>query len=81
MTHIDKHVLYMKKTCPYCIKVMRFMESAGISLETRDTAIPSNQNELIRIGGKKQVPCLVIDGKALYESDDIIAYLKKNFVS
>ncbi|MDR2716000.1 MAG: glutathione S-transferase N-terminal domain-containing protein, partial [Coriobacteriaceae bacterium] len=30
---------------------------------------------LIKIGGKKQIPCLVIEGKALYESDDIIAYL------
>ena len=30
-------------------------------------------------GGKVQVPCLFIDGKAMYESDDIIAYLGKAF--
>jgi len=34
------------------------------------------KEELIRIGGKGQVPCLVIDGKALYESDDIIEWFK-----
>ena len=34
--------------------------------------------ELIKIGGKPQVPCLVIDGKALYESLDIIEWFKRN---
>ena len=37
--------------------------------------------ELIQIGGKTQVPCLIIDGQALYESDDIIDWLKKNYRS
>jgi len=32
------------------------------------------REELIRIGGKAQVPCLVIDGKALYESEEIIKW-------
>lgn len=45
-------------------------------MDTRDTLQPGNQNDLVRIGGKKQVPCLVINGKPLYESDDIIAYLR-----
>ena len=35
--------------------------------------------ELLEIGGKTQVPCLVIDGKALYESDDIINWLEQNY--
>ncbi len=39
---------------------------------------PVYRDELIKIGGKPQVPCLVIDGKALYESSDIIEWLKKN---
>lgn len=26
------------------------------------------------------MPCMVIDGKAMYESDDIIAYAKENFL-
>jgi len=36
-------------------------------------------DELIKIGGMSQVPCLVIDGKALYESLDIIEWFKRNY--
>lgn len=76
MPYFENHTLYMKKACPYCQKVLRFMDANKINLDVRDTLQPGNQDDLIRIGGKKQVPCLVIDGKAMYESDDIIAYLR-----
>ena len=71
---------HYKKSCPFCQKVLRFMEANHLTMDTRETTQPGNQNDLIRIGGKKQVPCLVINGKPLYESDDIIAYLNKTFV-
>lgn len=58
------------------MKVLRFMEEHKINMDTRDTLQPGNQNDLVRIGGKKQVPCLIKDNKAMYESDDIIAYLR-----
>ncbi len=77
MAYLENHSLYYKKSCPYCTKVLRFMEENGITLDLRDTLQPGNQNDLVRIGGKKQVPCLVVDGRAMYESDDIIAYLRK----
>lgn len=77
MAYLENHTLYMRKSCPYCLKVLRFMDEAGITLDLRDTTHPGVQNDLVRIGGKKQVPCLVIDGRALYESDDIIAYLRR----
>ena len=77
MAYLENHTLYLKKTCPYCHKVLRFMEGAGITLDLRDTSHPGVQNDLICVGGKKQVPCLVIDGRALYESDDFIAYLRQ----
>lgn len=76
MPYLDNLTLYHKKTCPYCLKVLHFMEENGINLDTRDVLQPGNQNDLIKIGGKKQVPCLVVENKALYESDDIIAYFK-----
>jgi len=53
------------------------MEENGINVDTRDTLTPGNQNDLVSIGGRKQVPCLVINGSAMYESDDIIAYLNE----
>lgn len=77
MAYLENHSLYYKKPCPYCTRVLRFMEKNKITLDMRDTLQPGNQNDLIRVGGKKQVPCLVIDGKAMYESNDIIDYLRQ----
>jgi glutaredoxin len=70
-------VLYKKDTCPYCRKVMQFIAQNGIALKKRDILRdPEAKDELVRVGGKNQVPCLFVDGKPMYESDDIIAYLK-----
>lgn len=80
MAYVENHVLYYKKSCPYCQKVLNYMEANKINMDKRDTLQPGNQNDLVRIGGKKQVPCLVVNSKPLYESDDIIAYLKENIV-
>lgn len=76
MPYLENHTLYYKKACPFCQKVFTFMDEHKITLDTRDTVQPGIQNDLVRIGGKKQVPCLVIGTKPLYESDDIIAYLQ-----
>ena len=80
MPYIENHTLYYRKDCPYCQKVLRYMEKNKINLDKRDINQPGVQNDLVRIGGKKQVPCLVINGKALYESDDIVAYLADKVV-
>lgn len=72
--------LYHFAGCPYCAKVTNYMRQAGITLPMKDTrADPRNREELVKIGGKGQVPCLVIEGKALYESDDIVEWLKTNY--
>ncbi|MEB3429195.1 glutaredoxin [Citroniella saccharovorans] len=78
---MENLILYYKPTCPYCKKVQRFMGKNGIDIEMRN--IDENEsikNELIEKGGKNQVPCLLIEGKAMYESSDIIDYLKENLV-
>ena len=71
--------LYVGYWCPYCRKVLRFMDAHGIELTQSDVDVPENRAFLVEHGGKYQVPCLFIDGTALYESDDIIAYLGKLF--
>ena len=73
------YLLYVLPGCPYCAKVLRFMESRGIELPLRSTDEPGAREELIAAGGKFQAPCLMIDGVAMYESDDIIAYLGAEF--
>lgn len=73
-------VLYKFDTCPYCQVVLRFLKKHPVPMKFRDTREdPGAAQELIQIGGKQQVPCLVIDGKALYESSDIVDYLATEF--
>ncbi len=76
---MQKLTLYHFPACPYCQKVFRYLEENKIEVETKDIKKePAAEVELIELGGKKQVPCLIIDGKALYESDDIINWFKNN---
>lgn len=71
--------LYHFQGCPYCGRVRDFLSKENISVLMKDThASPAFRDELVKIGGKDQVPCLVINGKALYESADIIEWFKKN---
>ena len=72
--------LFYKPTCPFCIKVLNFMTEHGIELPLRDISSDQNAHSTLeRVGGKVQVPCLFINGKPMYESDDIIAYLRNAF--
>ena len=73
--------LFYFATCPYCIKVRIALWWMGIELPLKEIRYHrENRDELIAGGGKKQVPCLRIENEAgvqwLYESDDIIRYLK-----
>jgi glutaredoxin len=73
-------VLYVKNLCPYCRKVTTFMDHNGIDIPIKDVYSDVDAMvELVTIGGKNQAPCLFIDGKPLYESDDIIAFLAEEF--
>ena len=71
--------LYYSATCPFCQKVLRFCDANGIKLDLKSTTNPEAREELIRVGGKSQVPCLFIDGEPLYESNDIIDFLAEEF--
>ena len=77
---MPKLTLYHFMGCPYCQRVRDFLNKEGISVPMKDThENPIFRDELITIGGKPQVPCLVIDGQALYESLDIIAWFKQKY--
>ena len=70
---------YYMDACPFCKKVVQYMERNDIRVEMVDiNADPKNRQELIELGGKEQVPMLLIDGKPLYESSDIIKWLKES---
>jgi glutaredoxin len=77
--------LYEFKACPFCVKTRRAMKRLGLNIELRDARGDMQwRQQLLAEGGRLQVPCLYIpqssgDAQWLYESDDIIAYLKKRF--
>ncbi len=72
--------LYVSDTCGFCKRVKQYIDEVGrTDIEFRN--INENQEDadvLVRVGGKRQVPCLFIDGKPMYESADIIKWLKEN---
>ena len=73
-------ILYHFQSCPYCAKVRNTVDEIGMTLELRDTRENDDyREELISLTGKTQVPCLVIDGEPMHESDHIIDYLKEKF--
>ena len=72
--------LFKKDSCPYCQRVMRFISSSGRTDIVYRDIVQSDEaaEKLVSIGGKRQVPCLFIDGKPLYESLDIIKWLEEH---
>ena len=71
--------LYKFDRCPYCIMVMEYLKRRHITVPLRDILTdPGCLEALVRIGGKRQVPCLMINGKALYESENIIQWFEKH---
>lgn len=71
--------LYYYPECPYCQKVLRALNALGcadaVTLRNIHAESAARQT-LVEVGGKQQVPCLFIDGAPLYESDDIVAWLR-----
>ena len=70
--------LFVLETCPYCKKVMSFMDERGIKYHKADISDKASEEALIQIGGKRQVPFLIDTDRniQMYESNDIIEYLK-----
>lgn len=65
-------ILYKFDACPFCRRVMRKIKELNLELHYKDTRNnPVYRKELLEIGGKTQVPCLLINGQPLYESADI----------
>lgn len=72
-------MLYYFPSCPYCRLVLDCLDRLDKKIPMRDIqAEDGARDELIKIGGKGQVPCLVIDGEPMYESGDIVTWLEAN---
>jgi len=73
--------LYRKIGCPYCTRVLATARELDLTLAEKNIADPGVADELVALGGKRQVPFLVDDarGVSMYESGDIIEYLRVNY--
>lgn len=82
---ITGYELYHFSSCPYCLWVRLNLWWLRLKLPLKDIlSHPENHAALVAGGGKGQVPCLRIESPAgdvqwLYESSDIIRYLKAEF--
>ena len=80
----EKLALYQFNACPFCVKVRREMRRHALNIELRDARKDdAHKQALVNGGGKYKVPCLRISNDSgdptwLYESDDIIAFLRKD---
>jgi len=81
----EKLSLYESGRYPYCIRVRRFIEEIGATVEERNTMRNRDDfMELVQATGRSTVPCLKIesaDGNVrwLHESAHIIEYLRDHF--
>ncbi|MFB6297422.1 MAG: glutaredoxin family protein [Salinirussus sp.] len=75
--------LYELEGCPYCAKVKRKLDQLGLEYESH--MVPSShaeRTEVREVSGQTGVPVLVDNDNGIEgmpESDDIVAYLEKNY--
>ena len=77
--------LYELEGCPYCAKVKRKLDELGLEYESH--MVPrahSERTEVEAVSGQTGVPVLVDEEngvEGMPESDDIVAYLEKQYGS
>lgn len=75
--------LYSGTYCPFCKMVEKFIKENGLEDKVPVVLIDKDQealNTLIEGGGKRQVPCLYHQGQWMYESQDIMEFLREKFL-
>ena len=79
--------LYQYRTCPFCIRVRQEMRRLSLPITRMYVQKDGkNREDLTRAGGQTKVPCLKITDQAgnsqwLYDSKEIIAYLRSRFAA
>jgi len=75
-------IFYHRDKCSFCQKVCEYLEKNNIQVYKRD--IDKNfeyRNRLQEDAGKMQVPCLMINGDAMFGADNIIQWFKEKFIN
>jgi glutaredoxin len=71
--------LYYTANCLYCQQVLDYLRKIQKKIPMKDVKKdPVAKEELRRMGGLLEVPCLIIEGQALYSSETIIEWLQEH---
>ena len=67
--------IYVKTTCPYCIRAQRLLDAKGVEYQTYilDPGGPQRQEMIQRANGRMTVPQIFIDGSHVGGCDDLFA--------
>ncbi|MCO4792426.1 MAG: glutathione S-transferase N-terminal domain-containing protein [Bacteriovoracaceae bacterium] len=76
---MKKLELFYYDSCPYCQDVLIVLDELKILVEMKNILQDQSSYErLINDTGRRTVPCLYIDNKPMFESLDIIDWLRSN---
>ena len=67
--------IYLKTTCPYCLRARQLLDSKGVAHEDYvvDLGGPKKAEMVQRSNGRSTVPQIFIDGKHIGGCDDLVA--------
>lgn len=67
--------IYVKTTCPYCVRAARLLESKGASFDVHNVDIggPKKEEMVQRARGRTTVPQIFIDDRHIGGCDDLFA--------
>ena len=71
--------LFYYDECFFCQKVLREIKNLNLKVSYRHIyEDQKNLQTLLEKTGRKTTPCLFINGEPMFESDDIIEWLREN---
>ena len=77
----EEMVLYVKKSCPWCIEAESYLQKNGYQWREVDVnASQSSFSEMQKLSGQRFVPTLVVGDKILADFDvtQLTFFLKQN---
>lgn len=76
--------LYIRTECPYCQRVMKSLEMMELKEGENYKLIAAGEGTpgrkvILEVGGKGQVPFLIDGETNMYESGDIVEYIREKY--
>jgi glutaredoxin 3 len=75
--------LYHRWHCPYSASVRDFIDHHKLGQEIEFLELSesrASETKLTELTSQSQVPCLVVNGRPILESDEIVQWLQANLV-